>query len=57
METSKLKKLKNLLKEFAESDLFGLGEMEEIKHINTTIDMVDGAIENNNMENLIEGNN
>jgi hypothetical protein len=47
METNKLKQLKKLLKEFSDSDLFGLGEMEYIQQINETINLVDGAIENN----------
>jgi hypothetical protein len=47
METQKLNELKKLLKEFSDSDFFGLGEMEYIQQINDMIDLVDGAIENN----------
>lgn len=41
-----LQELKTGLQKFHDSDLFGLGEMEELKQIKTVIELVDGAIIN-----------
>lgn len=47
MEKEKLEQLKKLLQEFADSDTFGLGEMEYLEQVNEVIELVDGAIINN----------
>lgn len=46
MTTEKLKALKEVLTEFRNDDMFGLGEMAEIAQIDTVIELVDGAIIN-----------
>lgn len=47
MTTEKLNELKKLLNEFYNDDMFGLGEMNELEQIKNTIELVEGAIINN----------
>jgi hypothetical protein len=51
MNKTKLLKLKELLNEFLDLDDFGMGEMTEIEQVKTVIDLVDGAIINQDENN------
>ena len=46
MTKEQLQQLKGLLEIFYQSDFFGLGEMDELKQIETVQQLVDGAIIN-----------
>jgi hypothetical protein len=51
MKTEKLDELRKLLLEFVNSDVFGMGEMQEMQQVNAVIDFVNGAIINNEQNN------
>lgn len=46
MDIQELKELSRLLNKFAQSDTFGLGEIEYLAQINSAIEIVDSAIIN-----------
>lgn len=50
MQKNKLQTLKILLEEFYNSPIFGLGELEYAEQVKNVIDLVDGAIINQEME-------
>lgn len=47
METAQLQQLKTLLQAFHDSDILGMDCMEEIETVRGVIDLIDGAIINN----------
>lgn len=50
MTTQKLTELLALLNDFAASDIFGLSEMHELTQVNQVIELVEGAIINQEEE-------
>lgn len=50
MQTTELKQLKDLLQQFHDSDILGMDCMEELATVRGVIDLIEGAIINNDNE-------